>query len=184
MTAIARASLLALLAFCACDDTVVTPAGTVVLEVPAEHRLSVSDWSLGADAGPRTRVEQSYRWEPGDLGAPVRLRLAFEHGPFELVDASPRPDKPDSVAAPRAIVIEVVENGDWAITGRCQDDLSVPLAVRDDGTSAYPNVVWAFCTVVMKRKNGDITMSAAFEIYGDGKVDASANGSDHRLVLE
>ena len=167
-----------------CDDTVPTKPGTIVLDAAANDELSVKDWSLGAEEGPITRVEHTYLWKPGKLGDDVRFRLAFGHGPVELVDPSPLPDKPDAVLVPRAIAIDIVDNDQWAITGHCRDDLSVPLAVRDDGTSAYPSIVWASCDLVMKRKNGDITLRAIFEIYGDGKVEATALGSDQALVME
>ena len=41
-------------------------------------------------------------------------------------------DKPPTVEAPRAIRIEVLENGAWAMKAECKDVLEVPLAVNPD----------------------------------------------------
>lgn len=168
----------------ACDSTVVTPPGASVLEFRPSSKLSVSDWKLGAPKGDAEKIETTYRYKPGELGDPVRFKLIVERGPAEFVAASPKPDKPETIRAPRLVKIEVVENGAWAMTGSCEDDLSVPLAVRADGTSAYPESVWARCLLAMKRKNGEITVSVHFEVDGKEPVKASALGNDHELVAE
>jgi hypothetical protein len=176
-------SLVLALALAACDDTEPTPAGTILVET-APTKLSVSPWSIGAPADDGTAFAKTYRYEPGDLGDPVRFELAFVHGPVAFVDPTPVPATPKTILAPRNLKITVVENGEWAMTGKCEDDLAVPLAVNPDGTSAIPSSVWARCRVVMKRKNGDITVSASFDVHGDGEVESSVLGDGHRIAVQ
>lgn len=173
-----------LFALSACDKTVVTPPGTVVLDVPAIAKLSVSDWSVGAAKGAATKVEKKYHYTGGATGHDVRLKVSFEYGPLEFKSTSPKPGQPETVPAPRALRVEVLENDQWAITGRCEDSLAVPLAVNPDGTSAYPKDLWARCMVVMKRKNGDITTAPQLEIHGDGKISLLAIGSEEKVAEE
>ena len=182
-----RTSMLMLvLAFAAsgCDKTEPTPAGTVVLDWKANPKLTVSGWTLGAPKGDAGKAQAKYRFEAGSLGKPIRFELAVEHGSSELVDATPAPDKPEAILAPRAVKITIVENPSWAATGRCDDELAVPLEVRPDGTSAYPKSVWASCQLVLKRKNGDITISIHFDVHGDGRIQTYPSGPDTKLVAE
>ncbi len=120
---------------------------------------------------------------PGTLGPDIRLRLTFEHAPSELVQASPKGVAPP-VDAPRSIRIELLENRGWAVRASCDDDLKVPLAVNADGTSAFPRDVWASCTVVLKRKNGDITVAPWMEVHGAGTVTVSTATPEEKLTEE
>jgi hypothetical protein len=167
----------------ACDKTVPTPNGNL-LDRPAFTKTSVTDWTVGAPAGPATKVTKSFRWTSKDLGPDVKFSIAFEHGPSTLVETKPKASAPPNVDAPRAVRIDLVENTRWAITAKCDDDLKVPLAVNPDGTSAYPKSVWAQCELVMKRKNGDITVAPWIEIHGDGKLVVTAVGTDEHVVEE
>jgi hypothetical protein len=177
-----RCSLLALLVVgSACDETVPTPPG-VLLDVAAFTKLSVTDWTLGAPKAPPAKLVKSYRYTLGRLGPDVRFRIAFEHGPAELVVAKPKSAAPPQVDVPRAVRIEALENTAWAMTARCDDDLKVPLEVNPDGTSAYPKSVWASCQLSMKRKNGDITVAPWIEVHGDGKLVVKAMGPDDHVV--
>jgi hypothetical protein len=181
-----RTSLFALalaFALAACDKTEPTPAGTVLVDA-SPTKLSVSPWSIGAPADDGTSVATTYRYEPGDLGDPIRFELAYVHGPVAFVDPSPSPGAPKTILAPRKVKITVVENDTWAMTGSCEDDLAVPLAVNPDGTSAIPASVWARCRLVMKRKNGDITLSVPIDVHGDGKIQPTILGDDHRLTAQ
>ena len=175
--------LLFLTVIAACDKTVPTPVHTKVLDMPSFTKLSVTSWTVGAPVGPATRVKKTYRYDPGGLGPAVRFQISFEHGPSQLVEVVPK-GSPPPVQAPRAIQFEVIENPRWAMTASCDEDLKVPLAVNPDGTSAYPDVVWASCSLVMKRKNGDITVAPWIEIFGDGKLTVRGTGMDDRVVEE
>lgn len=171
-------------AFAACDKTVATPNGTNLLDRPAFTKLSVTDWSLGAPVGPTTKEKKAFRWTSKDAGPDIKLSIAFEHGPTQLVESKPKPGAPPTVDAPRALRIDLVENTRWAVTAKCDDDLKVPLAVNPDGSAAYPKSVWAQCEVVMKRKNGDITVAPWVEVHGDGKLVVKAIGSGDQIVEE
>lgn len=172
------------IAVLACDKTVPTPPGTVVLDLPSMTKLSVTDWSLGPPKGAMTKVDKKYHYVGGDIGHDVRFSVSFEHGDFELREAKPKADPPPAVPAPRAIKITVLENDQWAITSKCDDYLAVPLAVNKDGTSAYPKNVWLSCRVVMRRKNGDITAGPHLDLYGDGTIKGDVLGSGEKLVEE
>jgi hypothetical protein len=177
------ATVLALAFLVACDKTVPTPPGTTLIDLPEITKLSVTSWTLGAPKGAMTKVAKTYRYEPGPLGSNVRFKVSFEHGLVAFIGA-PKPDKPESIEAVRAIKIEVVANTAWAMTATCENDLAVPLAINPDGTSAYPKDVWARCRVVMKRKNGDITVAPAVDIHAGGKVDVQTLGQDQHVVEE
>ena len=169
----------------ACDKTVATPSGTNLLTQPAFTKTSMSDWTIGAPVGSATAVKKSYRWTSKGLGPDLKFSIAFEHGPSELVVAKPKASPPPNVETPRAVRIDLVDNTRWAVTAKCDDDLKVPLAVNPDGTAAYPKSVWAQCELVMKRKNGDITIAPWIEIHGDGKLVVKAvGGSDEQIVEE
>jgi len=180
-----RAFLIAAVALlAACDKTVPTPNGTNLLDRPTFTKMSVSDWTVGAPAGPATKVQKKYRWTSNDLGPDVEFSIAFEHGPSALVEAKPKEGAPATVETPRAIRIDLLENTRWAVTAKCDDDLKVPLAVNPDGSAAYPKSVWADCKVVMKRKNGDITVAPWITVYGDGKIEVKGVASDEKIVEE
>ena len=180
-----RLRLIAVFAFvAACDKTVVTRNGTNLLDRPAFTKTSITEWTVGAPAGPTTKVKKSYRWSSTDLGPDVKFSIAFEHGPSALVDAKPAAAAPPNVDAPRALRIDLVENTRWAVTAKCDDDLKVPMAVNPDGSAAYPKSVWADCSVVMKRKNGDITVAPWIEVHGDGKLVVKPVASGDRIVEE
>ena len=180
-----RTTIVALCAFvAACDNTVVTPNGTNLLDRPAFTKTSVTDWAVGAPVGAGTKVKKSYRWTSTDVGPDVKFSIAFEYGPSVLVEAKPKFAPPPNVDAPRAIRIDLVENTRWAVTAKCDDDLKVPLVVNPDGTPALPKSVWAQCGVVMKRKNGDITVAPWIELHGDGKLVVTSTGSSDHIVEE
>ena len=160
----------------ACDKTVPTPPGTL-LDKPSFTKLSVSEWSLGAPTSPATKVEKTYRYT-SEVGPELRFKISFEHGPSELVGAKPG-SAPPPVEAPRSIRIDLVENTRWAVTAKCDDDLKVPLEVNPDGSAAYPKMVWTTCDIVMKRKNGDITVGPHIRVRGDGKLEITAFMDDH-----
>jgi hypothetical protein len=167
----------------ACDKTVPTPAGTTLADVPSFTKLSVSSWTLGQPKGPMTKVTKTYRYDPGAGGKPVSIKLSFEHGPVAFV-AAPSTDKPDTVDAVAAIHLEVIDNAQWKMSATCDDNLAVPLAVKADGTAAYPTDLWASCSLVMKRSNGDMTELLPIEIHSSGKVDVRGTASDERVVEE
>ena len=177
------APVLALSLLVACDKTVPTAPGTTLVDLPEMTTLTVTSWTLGAPKGAMTKVAKTYRYEPGPLGSNVGFRVSFEHGQVTFVGA-PKPDKPESIEAPRAIRIEVVANTAWAMTANCEEALAVPLEVNPDGTSTYPKDLWARCRVVMKRKNGDITVSPTIAIHGNGKIDVQAIGQGQHVVEE
>ena len=168
----------------ACDKTVPTPNNTNVFDRPAFTKLSVTDWTVGAPAAPTAKVKKTFRWSSKDAGPDVKFSVAFDYGPAPLALAKPKPDAPTSVEVPSALRIDVVENTRWAVTAKCEDDLKVPLAVNPDGSAAYPKSVWAQCEVVMKRKNGDITVAPWIEVHGDGKLVVKAIGGDEKIVEE
>jgi len=167
----------------ACDKTVPTPKGTKLVDIPKFTKLSITSWTVGAPRGPTSKVDKTYRFSSG-AGPDVRFKIAFEHGPSELVESKPKPDAPPPVQTPRALEIEVVENTGWAMSGKCEDDLKVPLEVSSDGTAAYPKNVWASCTIIMKRKNGNIELAPSVEVNGDGRLVVKAVGSDEHVVEE
>jgi hypothetical protein len=176
-----RVVSVALLMGSSCDKTVPTPPG-VLVDIPVLPKLSVTDWTVGAATGPLEKVSKSYRYD--SIGPTVRFRISFEHGASELVEAKPKANKPPPVNVPRSIRIEVLENTAWAMTAKCDDDLKVPLEVNSDGTAAYPKSVWASCSLVMKRKNGDITVGPSIDVYGDGKLVVKTIGTEERLTEE
>ena len=92
---------------------------------------------------------------------------------------APKPDKPAATLAPRTVKLVVTENTAWAITGKCARRSS-PSRWRCGPTEPppIPGSVWARCELVMKRKNGDITMLIHFDIHGDGKVEPMATGKE------
>ncbi|HEY1957458.1 MAG TPA: hypothetical protein VGH28_17690 [Polyangiaceae bacterium] len=172
---------IAVVVLSACDKTVATPPG-VVLDVPAFTKMSVRDWTVGAAKAPPTKVTKKFHYTT-DTGPDVRYAISFEHGPAELVDAKPGATPPP-VQVPSAIHIELLESKVWAVTAKCDNDLKVPLEVNPDGSAAFPKSVWANCELIMKRKNGDITSVNTIDVYGDGKLEVSATGSNESVKEE